>query len=413
MTGPRDVDPGLRRTPHPDLAAVGDSPELVELIGAEIAADGPITFARFMERALYEPGLGYYRSAEPRPGRSGDFLTAPEADPLFGAAIARQLAEIWRRLGEPDRFTVLEPGAGTGALAIAALRALATTEPTLASRIRWSPEEIEAHRISAFRRALTEAGSGDRMADPADDRPIVGVILANEVLDALPVHRMIGRPGGPRELLVGISPGDDPGTDHERPSRFVESEGPLSDPRLGARLADEGIALADGQRGEICLDIDDWVRDQAARLERGALIAIDYGYPAAELYDPVRRAGGTLRAYVRHRVHDDPFAHVGRQDLTAHVDVTAVERAAATAGLDHLGTTTQGEFLTGLGIGEMLVALQTDPATTIESYLGSRSAVMRMLDPAAMGRFRVMLFGRGMTAEPALLGLSFSMPHRA
>ena len=404
MTGPRRATPGLRREPHPDLDAVGESRELLDLIRAEIRADGPITFARFMERALYEPGLGYYRSADARPGRSGDFLTAPEADPIFGAALARQLAEVWRRAGEPAAFTVREPGAGTGTLAVATLRALARTEPALAARVRWQPVEIEGARTTAFAATLADAGFGG-VAIADDAAPIVGVIVANEILDALPVHRLIGRPSGVRELLVAIASDDG--------QALEEVEAVPTDPRLGERLAAECIVLADGQRAEVCLGLDDWIAAEAAHLERGVLLAIDYGYPAPELYDPVRRAAGTLRAYVRHRVHDDPFRHVGRQDLTAHIDVTAVERAAAAAGLDHLGTTTQAEFLTGLGIGELLVALQTAPDTTMESYLAARSAVMRMIDPAAMGRFRVMLFGRSVTLEPPLAGLAFRLPGSA
>jgi len=405
MTHRDDTAPGIRRDPHPDLDAVGESAELVERIRAEIERTGPITFARFMERALYEPGLGYYRSADARPGRPGDFLTAPEADPIFGAALAAQLAEIWRRLDEPATFTVREPGAGAGALALATLRALARSEPALAGQIRWQPVEIEPTRTAAFGEALVAAGFGSTVALADDGKPITGAIVANEVLDALPIHRLVGRAGGVRELLVTTAPG----AGHA----FAEIEAEPTDARLLERLASEGIELRDGQRAEICLAVDDWVRAEAARLERGVLIAIDYGYPATELYDGVRRADGTLRAYIRHRVHDDPFSHVGRQDLTAHVDVTAVERAAAAAGLDHLGTTTQAEFLSGLGIGELLVALQTAPDTTMESYLAARSAVMRMLDPAAMGRFRVMIFGRGLAAEPALAGLAFRLPSRS
>ena len=140
------------------------------------------------------------------------------------------------------------------------------------------------------------------------------------------------------------------------------------------------------------------------------LLLIDYGYPAPELYDPIRRRDGTLRAYLRHRVHDDPYVHVGRQDLTAHVDVTAVERAAAAAGLDHLGTTTQAEFLVGLGTEDLLQAIQADPATTLEGYLAVRSALMRLLDPRAMGRFRVMAFGRGLAGRTAARGTRLPPP---
>ena len=129
-----------------------------------------------------------------------------------------------------------------------------------------------------------------------------------------------------------------------------------------------------------------------------------------DLYDPVRHRDGTLRAYLRHRVHDDPYIHVGRQDLTAHVDVTAVERAAAAAGLTHLGTSTQAEFLVGLGTEDLLRAIQADPAATMEDYLTVRSALVRLLDPAAMGRFRVMAFGRGWPADgPPLRGLGYRL----
>jgi SAM-dependent MidA family methyltransferase len=169
------------------------------------------------------------------------------------------------------------------------------------------------------------------------------------------------------------------------------------------------VTLTDGQRVEICLELDAWVGQVAAGVGRGVVLLIDYGYPAAELHDPIRRRDGTLRAYLRHRVHDDPYAHVGRQDLTAHVDITAVERAARAAGLTHLGTTTQAEFLVGLGTEGLLQAIQADPATTIEDYLAVRSALMRLLDPSAMGRFRVMGFGRGWPDGPPLAGFGYRL----
>jgi SAM-dependent MidA family methyltransferase len=201
-----------------------------------------------------------------------------------------------------------------------------------------------------------------------------------------------------REVFVG-----------SRDGAFVEVEAEPTTPDLSARLAHEQIELADGQRAEICLEIGPWLADAAAGLERGVFLLIDYGYPAAELYHPIRRRDGTLRAYLRHRVHDDPYIHVGRQDLTAHVDVTAVEREAAAAGLEHLGTTTQAEFLVGLGTEDLLQAIQADPATTLEDYLAVRSALMRLLDPGAMGRFRVMAFARGWPAGPPLAGLGYRL----
>jgi SAM-dependent MidA family methyltransferase len=234
------------------------------------------------------------------------------------------------------------------------------------------------------------------MTTPPD--PIDGVILANEVLDALPVHRVMGRDGVLVERFVTWAD-----------SGFAETDGEPSVPALAERLDREGIVLADGQRAEICLELDGWVAGVAAGLRRGVLQLIDYGHPAAELYDPIRRRDGTLRAYLRHTVHDDPYVHVGWQDLTAHVDVTAVGAAAASAGLTHLGTTTQAEFLAGLGAGDLLAELGRSPDTQLEDYLTARSSLLRMLDPAAMGRFRVMGFGRDWPADVPLPGFAFRL----
>jgi SAM-dependent MidA family methyltransferase len=184
--------------------------------------------------------------------------------------------------------------------------------------------------------------------------------------------------------------------------RFSTVLGPPSTPRLAARLAAEGIELAPGQDAEICLALDDWLDRAAAPLERGLVLLIDYGAPAAELYAPSR--GSTLRAYHRHRVHADPFVAIGRQDLTAHVDLSAVERAALEAGLTPLGRARQAEFLAALGVGDILVGLQSNLATSLESYLEARAAVLRMLDPKVTGGFAVLAFGRGLPPETGLRG---------
>jgi SAM-dependent MidA family methyltransferase len=394
-----DLTPGLRRDPVPDLDAVGQDEALLARIRDEIARDGPMTFARFMDLALYDPDGGYYRAVTARPGREGDFLTAPEAHPIFGAALSRAVADSWDRLGRPVPFVLREFGAGTGTLAAAILDGLATERPDLASAIRYEPIEVEARRLEAIATGLEAVGHGARLAVPASpDRPVDGFFLANEVLDALPTHRVVQRAGELREVMVGSREGE-----------LVDVEADPSTPDLARRLAEDGVSLADGQCGEICLAIDRWIAAAAASLGHGVVMLIDYGYTAAELYDPIRRRNGTLRAYLRHRVHDDPYLHVGRQDLTAHVDVTAVHRAAGAAGLTHLGTTTQAEFLVGLGTEDLLHAIQADPATTMEQYLAVRSALVRLLDPAAMGRFRVMAFGHGWPDGPPLAGLGYRL----
>jgi SAM-dependent MidA family methyltransferase len=395
-----EMTPGLRRDPAPDLDAVGQDDDLVARIREAIARDGPMTFARFMDLALYDPDGGYYRAAAARPGREGDFLTAPEAHPIFGSALARAVGDAWDRLGRPGAFILREHGAGTGVLAGAILDAVRRERPALAAVLRYQPIEVEPRRLEAIAARLDAAGHADALAPPPGpaEAPIEGVILGNEVLDALPTHRVVVRGGVLREVMVGSGDGG-----------FVDVETEPSTPALASRLAAESVALAEGQRAEICLALDLWIREVAAGLGRGVLLLIDYGYPARELYDATRRGAGTLRAYLRHRVHDDPYRHVGRQDLTAHVDVTAVEREALAAGLAHLGTTTQAEFLVGLGTEGLLQAIQSDPATTLEDYLAVRSALMRMLDPSAMGRFRVMAFGRGWPDGPPLAGFGFRL----
>lgn len=383
------VDVGLRRAPDLDPSAPlppGD-PALVAEITGEIRATGPMTFARFMALALYHPDAGYYtRSDAPDlgPGRRGDFLTAPEGHPIFGWAVARHLEAVWAALGRPGRFVVREHGAGSGALAAGILDGLRRSGSELAGAIRYQATDASAARLEQLVRRLDEDGLAG-LLEPVDDTPEAGAILANELLDALPVHRVEGTPDGRvLERYVGV---DDDGTLREVP-------GPLSTASIAVRLADEGIRLEPGQVAEVCLALDGWVAAAAGPLARGELLVIDYGHPAATLYEPAR--GSTLRAYHRHRVHADPFAAIGRQDLTAHVDLTALERAAAAAGLQPIGRTSQARFLDDLGVGELLVGLQSEPATTLQGYLEAKSALVRMLDPRATGAFAVLGFGRGL-----------------
>ena len=391
MTGLR---PELRRDPPVDLSDITEHPGLAAKIRYEVERAGPMPFERFMDLALYDPDGGYYRSAEARPGRAGDFITAPELHPIFGEMLGRAMAQVWDALGRPEPFVITEHGAGEGAMAVPLLR-------TTPAAVRYAPLEVDQRRLAAIHARLDEAGLGDRLeSEPAT--PFDGVVLANEVLDALPVHRVRRRGEQLRELAVDV----------DADGAFVEVEVEPTTHALADRLASEGIVLADGQTAEVCLEFDRWIADATASVRRGLLLLIDYGAPAAELYDPRRRRDGTLRAYVRHQVHGDPYRFVGRQDLTAHVDVTAIERAAHANGLETVGITTQAEALIGLGIEDRLREIQADPATTMEAYALLRSALIRLLDPAAMGRFRVMAFGR-QWPDDAKLGLfSYRMPRR-
>jgi len=208
------------------------------------------------------------------------------------------------------------------------------------------------------------------------------------------VHRVEGGPKGALlERFVALAPD----------GAFTTTLGEPSTTALAARLEAEGVRLAPGQQAEVCLALEPWIARAAAALERGELLLIDYGYPAAELYRPER--GSTLRAYHRHRVHADPLVAIGRQDLTAHVDLTAVERAAVAAGLTSIGRTSQARFLAALEAGELLVGLQTDPEIDLGRYLEARAALVRMVDPRVTGGFTVVAFGRGLDAG-AIRGFS-------
>jgi SAM-dependent MidA family methyltransferase len=359
------VEPVRTAVTPPPADDQGD-PHLIELIRSEIERDGPITFARFMERALYEPGLGYYATSEQRPTRAGDFLTAPELHPIFGQTVARRLDEMWRAMGRPRPFVVREYGAGTGAFYMSIVDGLVRMGSDLADQTDYQPIETEGRQ-------------------PAHENPagrFIGVAVANEFVDALPVHRVVKRGDALREVRVGWSA-----------DRFVEVEGELSDDRLAGWFDIRQIALADGQQAEVNLPMLEWLAQIGRDLERGYVLIFDYGTSAAELYGPERNSG-TLRAFRGQHVSGDPFAGVGHQDLTAHVDLDALELGARHAGLDVIGRTRQAEFLLGWGLEEVYAQMREtadqdwDPATTL------RSAVRRLLDPRALGGYWVQTLGR-------------------
>ncbi len=389
--------PGYRRDQLPDPETAGEDEALVGAIRAEIDGYGPITFARFMERALYEPGHGYYRRPDAGPGRSGDFLTAPEAHPIFGAAIGRLLEQAWDAMGRPSPFTVTEPGAGTGALAAGLLGGLRDLRSPLLDAIRYRPVEVEEARLAAFRGRLAADGL-EACVEPGHPSPApgeTGAVVANEVLDALPVHRVVGRAGGIRELLVDVA--DD--------RRFVAVEADPTTPALAARLAAEGVTLGEGQVTEVCLAVDDWVREATSHLAAGIVVLVDYAGEPAALHGASHPAG-TLRAFARHAVGADPFRHVGRQDLTATVDLAAVRAAASRAGLVALGETTQAELLAAVGTSGLVDTWLRRPGARLQDALLLRSALVRLMDTRGMGGFRVLAFGRGLPPGLVLPGLA-------
>jgi SAM-dependent MidA family methyltransferase len=397
MSVNRPFEAGLRRATPPGPLPTEGEPTLLEQIRAEITASGPLTFARFMSIALYDPRHGYYRTAVERPGRSGDFLTAPDTHPIFGAAVARQVDEVWRRLDRPADFVVREYGPGSGTLAAAILAGLRSDGSELAGTLDYQPVEINDHRR---REVLERLGSVARTPERLAPRTFQGVVLANEFLDALPVHRLVQLDGQLQELFVAWDA--DLGG-------LVERTADPSSADLAGRLERDAVQLGEGQVIEVCLAVEPWLAEVAAGLQHGLVLVIDYGHQAAALYDPAR-IGGTLRAYAGHRAHADPFIAIGRQDLTAHVDLTALEADARGHGFEVLGDVSQADFLVGCGLEELLDRVRSNPATTMEDWLAVRSAVARLLDPAALGGFRAVLLGRGLNPEPPLRGLAGRRP---
>jgi SAM-dependent MidA family methyltransferase len=339
-------------------------PRLVARIREEIegSPDRRITFARFMERALTEPGLGYYATSELRPTRSGDFLTAPELHPFFGRCVGRALTARWAEEGSPPRFVVREFGAGRGTLRDAALAGLRADGSGLADAITWQPVDLPGRH----------PGADDTRGD---------AVIANEYLDALPVHRLVVIGGAPRESWVTWRDGG-----------FAWTDGELSSPSLVGSLQAAGVELREGQVLEVRPGVAAWV-EEVARTRAGLLMVIDYGHETAELYGPQRLAG-TLMTYRGHAVGDDPFVAVGRQDVTAHVDLGELRRVARANGFEPATDTGLGQWLVDLGLGELLSDLGRDPAADPQAYADARAAVLRLLDPRHLGGQRVLTFVR-------------------
>jgi len=396
----------LAALPDPGPDALAASHALTACIRRAIAADGgAIDFSRYMELALYEPGLGYYTGGARKFGADGDFTTAPELTPLFGHALARTLAPVLRGPGRE----LLELGAGTGRLACDLLDALQELDALparylileLSGELRARQHEAIAARHPALIERI-------RWLDalPASIR---GAIVANEVLDVVPVHLVHWTPQGPMARCVGLAPGagatpcgcgpaGDPGmagaSADTRPSEpaFVWVDRPIQDDRLRAAVSRlHQPAAAGSYLSEVAPAAAALAASLVERLANGIALFIDYGFGRAEYYHPQRRQG-TLMCHYRQHAHTDPFFLPGLQDITAHVDFSAVAEAAIGAGGRLAGYTTQAHFLLDAGIAELL---GRTPADQPGRYLPRAAAVQRLLSPAEMGElFKVITFAR-------------------
>lgn len=373
--------PMERSLPEPDDDAKAASLALCARIADEIHRNGGwISFARYQELALYEPGLGYYAGGSQKFGADGDFVTAPELTPLFGQALARQVAQVTAASAP----VVLEAGAGSGRLAADLLLALdalgAAPERYLILELSG---ELRARQRATIERETPALADRVEWLDAMPER-FAGCVVGNELLDAIPVLTFAQREAGVMERGVALA-GD---------GRFAWAEHPAGEPLAAAVAA---LELPVGFVGEAGLPARAWTAEWGTRLERGALLLIDYGLPRHELYHP-QRSGGTVRCHYRHRAHDDPFWWPGLSDITTHVDFTAIAEAGHDAGLDVLGYTSQAAFLMNCGIGELLAARQ---ATNDESSARALRAAQVLMAPGEMGElFKVIALGRGIEEPP-------------
>jgi SAM-dependent MidA family methyltransferase len=351
------------------------------------AAGGWLPFSRYMELALYAPGLGYYSAGARKFGRDGDFVTAPEISPAFARCVATQCAEVLAVLGGG---AILELGAGTGSLAAEMLPALAR-EGRLPERyfiLELSADLRERQRARLA--ALAPELSGRVEWLDAIPPPFRGVVVANEVLDALPVERFRRTAVGVEQLGVGLVTADDGSPAFATVARAAT--GALHD-AIVALETQLGAPLPAGYESELCLGLHDWLAAVAAPLDAGLALFIDYGAARTDYYAPDRH-GGTLACHYRHRRIDDPYARVGLQDLTAWVDFTRAAEAALAAGLAVAGYTTQAHFLLGTGFDRHVGAL-VEAAGPGEGALLAHAAA-RLVLPGEMGeRFKCLALARG------------------
>ena len=373
--------------PQPDAVSAAHSERCADYIRERIRdAGGSISFAEFMHYALYAPGLGYYSAGSRKFGAAGDFVTAPELGSVFARCVARPLAAVGAALGEWD---LLEIGAGTGALAAELLEALGPEHAPRRYLILERSADLRAvqqQRLAGLAPRLRAAVTW--LAEPPE-KDWDGVLLANEVLDALPVERFRIASDGLEQL--GVELGAELGEDVPRWTARPAPEALARE--LRRRLGPELDRLGPGYVSELCTLLAPWLERVTAGLRRGLALLIDYGYPRREYYRP-ERADGTLVCHYRHRAHGDPFWWPGLQDLSAFVDFTAVAEAGVDAGLELLGYTSQAQFLIACGLEEVLAGLAELPQ---RARLERAREVRELTLPGAMGeRFQCMALGRGL-----------------
>ena len=358
--------------------------ELEQRLIDHIARYGPITFEAFMEAALYDEQHGYYPTRRRQPGSTpvgtdGDYYTSPVTHPAFGALLALQLDEMWRNLGSPDEFVVVEMGAGNGVLESDITEYVEKELPEFSKAISYISTDM-----------VPPAGSelvGDNSTLPVG---VTGCVISNELIDAHPVNRFIVQNGQVKEIFVDY-----------RDGQFMETVGDVSEPEVEARVEPFLGSLPESYRGEVNLKIGYWSDSVSAALERGYVITIDYGYDRPELYKP-SRIDGSLRCYYQHTLGQNPLRRIGAQDITAHVDFTAVDHTLMVHGIQRVGRPSQQEFLLNLGVEGFLSEISDLSSGRDISRSDSEenlAGIGSLINPDGLGRFRVAVHSKGLEVD--------------
>jgi SAM-dependent MidA family methyltransferase len=398
---------------------------LRSLIANQIAAEPNqrMTFADYMDLALYHPEQGYYATGAVNIGSEGDFFTSPHLSRDFGELLAEQFAQMWDTLGHPMPFTLMEMGAGQGLLAADVLYYLHRHYPDCFEALEYIIIEKAAGLIYQQQQQLHRLKIGDKALplrwyslEEIPENSITGCCFSNELIDAFPVHQVVIEGGQIKEIYVttantGI---DNITLDAQAPSEtnFVEITDTLSTSKLTEYFDFIGIDLLsgtypEGYRTEVNLAALDWLKTVTKRLQRGFILTIDYGYSADRYYQPARHQG-TLQCYYQHQHHDNPYLYIGQQDITAHVNFTALERQGELCGLRKLGFTQQGLFLMALGLGDRIAALSardSDRGNAIAKgqdvikIMQRRQILHQLMDPMGLGGFGVLVQSKGLTQQ--------------
>jgi len=367
---------------------------LASELAARIAARGPITFADYMEACLYHPEYGYYSSAKRT--RFADYYTSVDVHPIFGRLLARQLEQMWRILDRPSQFFVVESGAGIGRLAKHILDFAGAKLPEFYAALRYLAVERSAVRRAVHESTLAAHFAGGRAESSATLPAQIsgGCMLSNELFDAMPVHRVVQQDGKLREITA----------DHSG-ELFADRVSEILSPGIAEYFARQEITLQEGQHAEANLAACKWISDAALSLKRGYVLTVDYGYPARQLYNP-HRMNGTLLAYRDHKVSEYYYDAPGEQDLTAHVNFTALELWGKDVGLEPLGLVPQSRFLVSLGRGNEFADLY-DAEQTETERLRAQLQLSSLIHPEGMGEtFQVFIQQKGITSPTPLIGLA-------